>query len=471
MRRREFIRAASGLLVPASLGAQYLGSARVSFLNDPRRGKPMGRTVYHALPTSGLKCWLKPESLTGVDGSTITTWADSSGNGNDATGVASPTVTRTAFAGYAGARCLRTSTQYFTVPSISVSKRNCTLAVVYSHCGGDGAAVGNYNPFWATASPGFAYLINNEYANTPGLATRAKLTRYDSTLGFTDSSLACPVGPALLAAVCSAANVKLVVDSDSANVTAAAVGTVNIGRLGFIDTTTNPWSGDCFEAFIWDHALDSTELAALRAYVVERYGPRVGANIYLDCNSWTAGTGCNAPYAWGNVLNQRFGGRHKITNNSLRQITTATLASQAAATVDPYISTSLKPNVCCILEIHNHIAPGVGNVDATTAYNAIVSYCQARQAAGWKVIVGTCPDTSAVHALEVTRRLVVNQSIRDNWATFADAIADIALDAAFLSGRYTDPAYYDPDNIHFTEAGEGKIADYFQAALATLGVR
>lgn len=104
----------------------------------------------------------------------------------------------------------------------------------------------------------------------------------------------------------------------------------------------------------------------------------------------------------------------------------------------------------------------IGNLqDATTCYNNIVSYCNARRTAGFNVLILTIIARDWAAGLE-TIRGTINTNIRANWATFADGIADVAADA-----RLSDPlnTTYFTDGTHLTSAGNQVVADIVATAL------
>lgn len=106
----------------------------------------------------------------------------------------------------------------------------------------------------------------------------------------------------------------------------------------------------------------------------------------------------------------------------------------------------------------------------TDVYNNIVSYCQARQAAGWKVVVATIlPRTEAgLRAGFETDRQTVNASIVSNWATFADALSDIGNDATIGQAASPNDTTYYSDKVHPTAAGNAIIAALHKTALDSI---
>jgi lysophospholipase L1-like esterase len=170
--------------------------------------------------------------------------------------------------------------------------------------------------------------------------------------------------------------------------------------------------------------------------------------------------------------------------------------SQVAATLDPggsYYNVGVGGELVSAMitnapsVVDTKLAAGANNIvcfhggtndlastdNATTTYNRIVTYCQARQAAGWKVIVSTLTPRSDVSAPGDfdTIRLALNANIRANWATFANALADIGADANMGTvGQETNNYYFNGDLLHHSPNGYQVLASYFLQALRKLGV-
>lgn len=160
----------------------------------------------------------------------------------------------------------------------------------------------------------------------------------------------------------------------------------------------------------------------------------------------------------------------RVTNVAVSGQTLEEMAADAAAEVDPLYDATLALNVVCAWGgINDHHA----QVPAATVYRRLATYCQARRAAGWRVVVLTClPASGAVGGApwEADRQWL-NTTIRASWATFADAVADVAADARIGSaGAETNALYYLNDRLHLTGAGYGVVASVVAATLASLGV-
>jgi lysophospholipase L1-like esterase len=111
-----------------------------------------------------------------------------------------------------------------------------------------------------------------------------------------------------------------------------------------------------------------------------------------------------------------------------------------------------------------------GNTAAGT-YALLSAYCAARRAEGYKVVVLTAlPRSNAGTPGDFnTTRATFNTSIRAGWATFADALADVAADSRIGdNGDELDTTYYDADKVHMNATGYGVIASIVKAAIATI---
>lgn len=142
----------------------------------------------------------------------------------------------------------------------------------------------------------------------------------------------------------------------------------------------------------------------------------------------------------------------------------------AAAYVDSQLS-GVNPNILVAWEVGNDL---FFNGNTTDAYDRIVSYCTARRAAGWKVVVGTAlyrvfgaGPTPAGDSWTVYNGKIdtVNNNIRANWSTFADALADIGGRSEFSDPTST---VYFIDGVHPTGTGRGIVASVVSSAILTI---
>lgn len=147
-----------------------------------------------------------------------------------------------------------------------------------------------------------------------------------------------------------------------------------------------------------------------------------------------------------------------VYNFGVNSATTQDMIDDAATQIDPLYTPGVK-NILIALEVGNDI---YFNGDAAAAYTRYVSYCNARRAAGFKVIAvttayrehsvccaGLTPFGDSDAAYDA-KRLSANASIRANWATFADALFDFGANANFSSYNAT---YFISDKVHESDAG------------------
>lgn len=142
------------------------------------------------------------------------------------------------------------------------------------------------------------------------------------------------------------------------------------------------------------------------------------------------------------------------------------MSSDVVSQVDLLYSVSLYDrNIVCVWGGINDLAQGA---NATTVYNNIVAYCQARQTVGWEVVVLTLLPYNNDSGID-TSRLAINANIMSNWHTFADAVADVG--SANHLGQLADTlngTYYQSDHIHPTGTGREIIANLVATAITNL---
>lgn len=137
--------------------------------------------------------------------------------------------------------------------------------------------------------------------------------------------------------------------------------------------------------------------------------------------------------------------------------------SDAAGQIDTLFGGGSMKKVCFYWEVGNELYYHGDDVDC---YNRIVSYGQARQAAGWITVAvldtrrdgpEANPDAYATWALFNADGENVANSMRTNQATFCDYLLDIRDHPDF-----DDPlGTYFIDGTHHTVAGRQKLGDIF----------
>lgn len=189
--------------------------------------------------------------------------------------------------------------------------------------------------------------------------------------------------------------------------------------------------------------------------------------IVGDGNSLTADNFATiGTVGWMEQLQTNLAGTWTYTNKGVNSQKTTDMIADAATDIDPLYSADNAANILVVWEVTNHLKLSPG-ATATEAYDALVSYCQARKAVGWKVIVITVLPRENDSTFN-TKRESVNAWIRENWRSFADAIVDPGSDTRI--GEFGDEAntsnYF--DTIHLTTAGQRMIAEGVQTAVLNI---
>lgn len=201
------------------------------------------------------------------------------------------------------------------------------------------------------------------------------------------------------------------------------------------------------------------------AYVIDTISPL----FIFDGDSMTVGIGADTGYDYPSQVQGLLGLTAAYQNLGRSSTTVLDMSSDASTRIDPKYSNSRVTNIVNLMGGTNDLA--VENVDATTTYNRIVSYLQARRAAGFKVIVNTILPRSAAAIYNITEqtfeseRQTVNSLIRANWPTFADGISDIASNSIIGPAGASDNTTYYYDRVHMTGTGYGIVASYVTAAI------
>lgn len=179
-----------------------------------------------------------------------------------------------------------------------------------------------------------------------------------------------------------------------------------------------------------------------------------------------------APWVTAQLINNPTLVCEHIDGSIAGQTTTEMIAR--FATFDVYLKDNSKvKNIYLPFECTNDMILPDGSKTTTEIYDNYVTLCGLAKARGYTVIASTFLPRTSVLALTnrpnfEADRLVVNASIRANWATFADALADPALDANIgVTGGSDNAAYY-PDKTHPNAAGTIILSGYFKDAINTL---
>ena len=147
--------------------------------------------------------------------------------------------------------------------------------------------------------------------------------------------------------------------------------------------------------------------------------------------------------------------------------TLADMIAQAPVRVDPHYDPMADANICVVMAGGGDLASGG---DPQAVLDALRTYCAARRAAGFEVVVLTLLPRSDPVGFDAARA-VYNDMLRAQWPAFADGLADVAADPRIgADGANLDPVYF-VDTIHPTSAGYTAMAAAVAPALEGLAWR
>ena len=231
------------------------------------------------------------------------------------------------------------------------------------------------------------------------------------------------------------------------------------------------FTGDMGEAFAFNDGLLVTEINDLCNYLATKWAAtwpdlRGPWTVVCEGDSLTLGTGAVAASSYPAQLATLLGTSYGVINLGVGSETIDDMATHAQLTDGMGWSAAGK-NICVAWAGTNDIYGAESGADAYADY---VAYCAARQAAGFLVVAVTMLPRSGGSPpgdLE-TQRGTFNTSIRNNWATFANALADVA--GSSLIGDAGDElnATYYADATHLNATGYGVVAGIVQTAIGTL---
>lgn len=161
---------------------------------------------------------------------------------------------------------------------------------------------------------------------------------------------------------------------------------------------------------------------------------------------------------------QRF--RISVLNKGVNGMTTQQMIAAAPA-IDALYKPGVK-SVCIAWEIGNDI--WFNGTAGPVAYSNFVSYCLARKAKGWFVVVITVPPRNATSAFGDTPAQYMAKVNSANGLLLANGIAfcDVLVNINSIPELATvNPVYYFPDNIHLRENGYRLLVDLLNKKIFT----
>ncbi|XAI97401.1 hypothetical protein [Leptolyngbya phage Lbo-JY46] len=218
-----------------------------------------------------------------------------------------------------------------------------------------------------------------------------------------------------------------------------------------------------YSYYFSSNSITATEAATLNTLMnnfvnnIMQYSGSAHKIVVCDGNSLTAGVGATLATSYPSQLNLP---DWEIVNIGIGSQRTISMTAKAPIEVDlNFYNSKHEKGIVVAWEIINDLL----FVSAAQAYANFVTYCQARKAAGWKVIVCTLIAHPTISPASLT---FCNDQIRANYLTFADGIVDLAADPRFQN--VNDLTYYDPGRIHLNATGYGVVASLVRPVILSI---
>lgn len=244
----------------------------------------------------------------------------------------------------------------------------------------------------------------------------------------------------------SATEIRMVYNDLSGDIAPTSAGTITS-----MDLLNALGSGFSVGGLIKDFILFNRSLTGADLQLVRDYSQARGVffardnHLVIEGDSISAGYTATANRDW--VTQSQFEAMEH--NYSLGGRTAQTMRSEARATA---IYNGSKRNILVIFCGTNDL---FGGRTGAQAWSDISTYATARRAQGYRVVlVGMLPR----NGLE-TQRQALNSAMRTNWATCADAFADVETLPMGAAGANNSTVNYDPDTVHPNLAGHTQLAN------------
>lgn len=408
------------------------------------------RRTLPPLPTANLIAHYDAGLGVTTSAGRVTSWADQSSNGRDATEATSgPYVDTDAF-GRANIRFASADSTFLAIGGYTFDARNLSVFLACRGAGGVIFGLQNYSAaaghLRTSGSPAHYYSVTRDLDFLP--------IANPMSLGFASS----PTG------VTGYTNI-----ADGALKSAVTADADCLGAwLGRLASTYGTMA--LYEAVIYQGAVDLVTADAVRDYLAAKHDLRTTAyvqGVTFEGDSITAGSGQSAPLTGAFPMQVVRPGTEdwRVASLGTSGANLTTLTDRAAAT-DAYLGLSSR-NVLAVLIGRNDITAAD---NSAAVYSSLVTYVQARVTAGWEVWVGTLIASGASSQPTID---ALNAKIRGTSGNgiVVDAGADRVIDFAALpefadTAAATNTTYYQGDATHPTAAGAALMADLIVDELA-----
>lgn len=440
-----------------------------------------GRITSEPSPAGLL--YVKSETAGTVDGANVTTWPDSSGNGNNATASGTAPILKTAiidgrpvvrFASPSWMTCGNVSAMNFdrTSPFTAIWVGSVVDAAGSNFVIAKEVNSGNFNGWYCLMGGGAnntaQFLLQQDNSHTAainGSTILANNTPYVVT--FINSGAGNAAGMSIY--------VNGVLETATAfldNLTGSLLPNTAAVTIGSRDAGGVPLNGDSATGLVFGSALTTPQRQGWENFLLSKYAinpARLLNLVICDGNSLTLGLFSSTGHDYPSVLSNLLGYGWSKFNFGVGGQTTEQMNADAATQVDPLFQSSGRTlQIVVFWEGRNSMVPTGGNETPAQSYSATTTYVQGRRAAGFKVIVCTIIDDQGSDDAGFT----ANQIAYNNLAVANTAGADliVRLDQDSRLSDATNATYFNADKIHLTDAGYAVVAALVYAGMTSLDI-
>lgn len=391
-----------------------------------------------------------PSSMV-FSGTTLTGWNDASGNGHHVTSVPSAPIKVTMGADY---WLDFSGSKYCVLPNtLAVSTRNASVFVVWQSAGVSGS--GN------VVSMGDG-LGGAGYGTVADATPSGLINRTPNSTSSSGNKMWAGFGWGFYGMVATSTARSVYLETETKDIAASSAGTNTGGVIGrWMGNNSNYGGGFVRAVFICDTAIDSTQLAELRAYCQYYYrvgGTSANAVCVIDGDSITAG-GVGGASPWGIFMGDtasvgQSNIRPKFRNYATGGETTAQILAGVATPLQWLgDQTAFADKYYIVMAGTNSLQiASLASVEADT-----ISIINAVHAAGYIAVITTVLPTDTVKP---------DRDTFNTWLVAGNSGADQVVDLRAVSGLTdaSDTTYYS-DGTHPTSAGSKIIGDTIYAQL------